>query len=47
MKYFIISLMLCVAVGCAQQNPFPPDVSGQLQPVNSPTMIQELSHAGR
>lgn len=44
MKYFIISLMLCAVVGCAQKNPFPPDVSGQLQPVNTPSIMQELGN---
>lgn len=44
MKPFIISMMLCVLAGCAQQSHFPPDVSGQLRPINSTTVMQEINH---
>lgn len=44
MKLFIMTMMLCALAGCAQQNHFPPDVSGQLQPVNSATIIQEVGN---
>ena len=44
MKRFIIFMMLCTLMGCAQQNHFPPDVSGDLQPVNSASVMQEVNN---
>lgn len=46
MKNLILIVMLCAVTGCAQKNPFPPDISGPLQPVNSAAIIQELNHVG-
>jgi hypothetical protein len=43
MKLSIVFLMLCVLTGCAQHNVTLPPVSGDPQPVNSPTIIQELT----
>lgn len=44
MKPFIIIMMLCSLAGCASHSPFPPDVSGTPEPVNSPAIIQELGN---
>ncbi|MCS4273684.1 hypothetical protein M2416_004177 [Raoultella sp. BIGb0132] len=44
MKFSILLLVLCALTGCAQHQGDLPPVSGDLQPVNSPAMIQELTH---
>lgn len=44
MKSSIIILVLCVLTGCAQHQRNLPPVSGAPQPVNSPAIIQELTH---
>lgn len=43
MKFSITFLMLCLLTGCAQHNDMAP-VSGNEEPVNTPAIIQELSH---
>ncbi|MEQ9844028.1 hypothetical protein [Pectobacterium brasiliense] len=43
MKSSLIFLMLCVLTGCAQRQHDLTPVSGDPQPVNSPTIIQELT----
>lgn len=42
MKPFIIFMMLCTLTGCAQHNPFPPDVSGKSEVINTPAIMQEV-----
>ncbi|EMD1656755.1 hypothetical protein WJF72_003324 [Klebsiella aerogenes] len=44
MKFSILLLVLCALTGCAQHQGNLPPVSGDPQPVNSPAMIQELTH---
>ncbi|MCE9858539.1 hypothetical protein [Raoultella planticola] len=44
MKFSIFLLMLCALTGCAQHKGNLPQVSGEPQPVNSPAIIQELTH---
>lgn len=44
MKSSLVFLMLCVLSGCTQHKGDLPPVSGDPQPVNSPAMIQELTH---
>lgn len=44
MKFFIIPMMLCALAGCAQHRHALPEVSGDLQPVNSPSVMQEVNH---
>lgn len=44
MKFGILLLVLCALTGCAQHQGDLPPVSGDLLPVNSPAMIQELTH---
>ncbi len=44
MKFSILLLVLCALVGCAQHQGDLPPVSGDPQPVNSPAIIQELTH---
>lgn len=46
MKYSIIFMMLCALMGCAQQKDALPKVSGTAEPVNSPAIMEELTHAG-
>ncbi|SCX56562.1 hypothetical protein SAMN02927897_03318 [Kosakonia sacchari] len=43
MKFSIVFLMLCILSGCAQFQHDLPAVSGDLQPINSPAIIQELT----
>jgi hypothetical protein len=43
MKLSIVFLMLCALMGCVQHKATLPPVSGDPQPVNSPTIIQELT----
>ncbi|HCI5700178.1 TPA: hypothetical protein NPO04_003360 [Klebsiella pneumoniae] len=44
MKFSIILLMLCALTGCARHQGDLPQVSGEPEPVNSPAIIQELTH---
>lgn len=44
MKSCILLMMLCTLAGCTAPSPFPPDISGDLQPVNSPSVIQEVNN---
>lgn len=44
MKFSILLLVLCALTGCAQHKGDLPPVSGDPQQVNSPIMIQELTH---
>lgn len=44
MKFSIFLLMLCALTGCAQHQGDLPPVSGELEPVNSPAIIQELTN---
>jgi len=44
MKFSILLLVLCALTGCAQHQVDLPPVSGDPLPVNSPAMIQELTH---
>ena len=44
MKFSILLLVLCALTGCAQYQGDLPPVSGDPLPVNSPIMIQELTH---
>ncbi|HCD6356655.1 TPA: hypothetical protein NDU07_005084 [Klebsiella variicola] len=44
MKFSIFLLMLCVLTGCARHQGYLPPVSGEPEPVNSPAIIQELTH---
>ncbi|HDZ2573193.1 TPA: hypothetical protein RSS24_003003 [Klebsiella pneumoniae] len=44
MKFGILLLVLCALMGCAQHQGDLPPVSGDPQPVNSPAIIQELTH---
>ena len=44
MKFSILLLMLCALTGCAQHQGELSPVSGDPQPVNSPAIIQELTH---
>lgn len=44
MKFSILLLVLCALTGCVQHQGDLPPVSGAPQPVNSPAMIQELTH---
>lgn len=44
MKFSILLLVLCTLSGCTQHHGDLPPVSGDPQPVNSPAMIQELTH---
>ncbi|WP_413741650.1 hypothetical protein ACL2XO_23700 [Sodalis sp. RH15] len=43
MKLSIFLLMLCTLTGCAQHKDTLPPVSGEPQPVNTPSIIQELT----
>ncbi|WP_168709787.1 hypothetical protein [Brenneria roseae] len=44
MKSSLFLLMLCALTGCAQYNDSLPPVSGPPQQVNSPAIIQEMTH---
>ncbi|WP_413740324.1 hypothetical protein ACL2XQ_09710 [Sodalis sp. RH14] len=44
MKLSIFLLMLCALMGCTQHNATLPPVSGEPQPVNSPSIIPELTN---
>lgn len=44
MKFSILLLVLFALTGCAQHQGGLPPVSGDPQPVNSPAIIQELTH---
>ncbi|WP_374748758.1 hypothetical protein [Klebsiella variicola] len=44
MKFSIFLLMLCALTGCSQRQGDLPPVSGEPEPVNSPAIIQELTH---
>ncbi|UEM38103.1 hypothetical protein [Pectobacterium aquaticum] len=44
MKFSILLMVLCALTGCAQHQGELPLVSGDPQPVNSPAIIQELTH---
>lgn len=44
MKFSILLLVLCALSGCVHHLGHLPPVSGDPQPVNSPAMIQELTH---
>ena len=44
MKPFIIFMMLCSLTGCATRSPVLPPVSGNAEPVNSPSIMQEIGH---
>ena len=44
MKFSILFLVLCALTGCAQHQGDLPPVSGDPQQVNSPAIIQELTH---
>lgn len=43
MKSSLLLLMLCALTGCVQHGGLPP-VSGDVQPVNSPAIIQEMTN---
>lgn len=47
MKFSLLLLMLCALAGCVRHNGGLPPVSGEPQPVNSPTTIQELTNHAR
>lgn len=44
MKFFIIPMMLCALAGCVQHGHALPEVSGNLQPINSSSVMQEVNH---
>ncbi|EJD6309538.1 hypothetical protein M0K57_RS02745 [Raoultella ornithinolytica] len=44
MKFSILLLVLYALSGCTQHHGDLPPVSGDPQPVNSPAIIQELTH---
>jgi len=47
MKFSLLLLILCALTGCVRHNGGLPPVSGEPQPVNSPTTIQELTKHAR
>ncbi|MFP1821042.1 hypothetical protein [Lonsdalea quercina] len=47
MKFSLLLLMLCALTGCVRHNGGLPPVSGESQPVNSQTTIQELINHAR
>jgi hypothetical protein len=44
MKLSAIFVLCALLIGCAHKAELPPDISGKVEPVNSPQIIQELSH---
>ncbi|HCM9655490.1 hypothetical protein KK010_23005 [Enterobacter mori] len=44
MKYSAILILCAFLIGCAQKVVIAPYVSGKVEPVNSPQIIQELSN---
>ncbi|HGW3102672.1 hypothetical protein ACUTFT_22435 [Citrobacter freundii] len=42
MKIIIALALACALTSCASHSPLPPDVSGELIPINSPEMMKNV-----
>ncbi|MDO1683484.1 hypothetical protein Q2346_22765, partial [Escherichia coli] len=46
MKKIISLVLLCTLAGCVQKAPLPPEVSGELVPVNTQAIMDEVKNVG-